>query len=232
MSIIDFHSHILPKIDDGSKDIDTTVAMLGMCEGKGVDIMVATPHFYAEKDRIDKFLERRQRAYEQVMALDVKRPEIRLGAEVAYFPGISKADRIEELTIEGTRAMLLEMPFETWSSPVVCEVERLINDRNLHIILAHIERFLKFPGNKPFVDEVLKLPVSVQVNAAPLTDTLRRGKLLKLFDRGQAHLLGSDCHGLSHRPPNVWEGRSIIEKKLGKSALDRIDEHGAKLLGL
>ena len=52
MSIIDFHSHILPGIDDGARNLDTSMAMLEQIREQKVDYMVATPHFYASKDRI------------------------------------------------------------------------------------------------------------------------------------------------------------------------------------
>ena len=75
--------------------------------------------------------------------------------------------------------MLLEMPFVTWSDSVVQEVRDLIEKRHFHIILAHIERFLQIPGNKPYVRQILELPVTVQVNAETLLDFRQKGKMLK-----------------------------------------------------
>ena len=60
--IIDFHTHILPGIDDGSRDADTSCRMLEMAVEQGVDMIVATPHFYASRDRVEHFLEKRARA--------------------------------------------------------------------------------------------------------------------------------------------------------------------------
>ncbi|MGN0395823.1 MAG: CpsB/CapC family capsule biosynthesis tyrosine phosphatase, partial [Coprococcus sp.] len=45
MEIIDFHSHILPGIDDGSRNVETSIKMLDRCADNGVGLMVATPHF-------------------------------------------------------------------------------------------------------------------------------------------------------------------------------------------
>lgn len=45
MGVIDFHSHILPGIDDGSRNVETSIGMLWMCKEHGVDTMIATPHF-------------------------------------------------------------------------------------------------------------------------------------------------------------------------------------------
>ena len=56
MAVIDFHSHILPGMDDGARNIDSALAMLEQIQTQQIDIMAATPHFYAAKDRIDTFL--------------------------------------------------------------------------------------------------------------------------------------------------------------------------------
>lgn len=103
-------------------------------------------------------------------------PQIIMGAEVAFFAGISRAEKTDALKVEGTDIMLLEMPFVTWSDSVVQEVRDLIEKRHFHIILAHIERFLQIPGNKPYVRQILELPVTVQVNAETLLDFRQKGK--------------------------------------------------------
>lgn len=234
MSVIDFHSHILPGIDDGSRNVETSMAMLRMCREHGVDIMVATPHFYADSNRVERFVENRQNAYDQVMSRIVAEnadvPQIMMGAEVAFFDGISRAERVDALTIEGTDIMLLEMPFVTWSDSVVHEVRDLIEKRHFHIILAHIERFLKIPGNKSYVEQVLRLPVTVQVNAETLMDFRQKGRMIKMFRNGTAHIIGSDCHGMHHRMPNLWLGREALDKKLGEDFLKSMDTYGGRLL--
>lgn len=66
MKVIDFHSHILPGIDDGSKNVETSIEMLRRSKAAGVDIMIATPHFYADCDRIERFTEKRLGAYQKI----------------------------------------------------------------------------------------------------------------------------------------------------------------------
>ena len=230
MSVIDFHSHILPGIDDGSRNVQTSIDMLRMCREHGVDTMIATPHFYADSNRVERFVENRQRAYEKVVAQDADIPHIMMGAEVAFFAGISRAEKADALTIEGTDIMLLEMPFVTWSDSVVQEVRDLIEKRHFHIILAHIERFLKIPGNRSYVEQVLELPLTVQVNAETLLDFRQRGRMFRMFRQGRAHILGSDCHGMHHRMPNLWLGRDALENKLGHDFIENMDEYGGKLI--
>ena len=96
MAIIDMHCHILPGVDDGARDVETSLAMLEASRAQGVQYMVATPHFYATRDRVDTFLDRRREAWETLkprMGADF--PGIVLGAEVAFFRGISRAERYQ-----------------------------------------------------------------------------------------------------------------------------------------
>ncbi len=127
MEVIDFHSHVLPGIDDGSKNIETSMEMLQTSKASGVDRMIATPHFYADCDRIERFLERRKQAYLSIAdKLSDDTPKLLLGAEVAFFEGISQAEKIEALTICDSNLMLLEMPFRTWRQSDIEEVKQLI----------------------------------------------------------------------------------------------------------
>lgn len=234
MSKIDFHSHILPGIDDGARNLETSYNMHQMARQQEVDLMLATPHFYASQDRIDNFLKRREEAWVQfhdtVEASEETEPRIILGAEVAFFDGISRARDIEKLTIQGTNLMLLEMPFEAWNSQQIKEVEYLIKERKFQIIIAHLDRFLWIPGNKKWIKELLELPVSIQINADAFDSWMHTRNLVKLFKEGKAHVLGSDCHGAHHRVPNLQDGRDILEKKAGKEVLEQIDRQGEKLL--
>lgn len=233
MAVIDFHSHILPSIDDGSKDVDMSMKMLEISSAQGVDIILATPHFYASRHRVEDFLRRRERAYDKLMQQkgDVG-PSIVLGAEVAFFSGMSRADRIDELTIGGGRALLLELPFEPWSSSIVREVRTLIADRGFMVVLAHLERYMKMRDNSRLLQELLEFPLYVQINAESLLSWRGRGPLIRMYKNRQAHLLGSDCHRLDLRIPNLGPGREVLRRKLGEDILKEIDKRGNELLQL
>lgn len=231
MAVIDFHSHILPGIDDGSKNVEMSMQMLEMSMKQGVDIMLATPHFYASRHRVETFLERRERAYAALK--EVKKdfgPSLILGAEVAFFSGISQAEQLEELTIGESNIILLEMPFEPWTEREIREVKDILLKRKKKVVLAHLERYLGFPGNKKYIEELLELPLYVQINAESLLNWRSRRPLLKMFRNGQAHLLGSDTHRIDKRIPNLGEGRAVLEKKIGKEFLNIMDERGSRLL--
>lgn len=228
--IIDFHTHILPCIDDGSRNVETSLEMITASKEQGVEWLVATPHFYATRDRVDGFLSRRSESWETLsQRLTPELPRITLGAEVAFFRGISKAERLNALSIDGTNSLLLEMPFREWSKDTVDEVEKLI-DRGFNIILAHIERYLSMRENAAYVEQLLEMPLMTQINAEGLLDWRQRGRLIKMVKNGQVQILGSDCHGMEHRPPNLGEGRRVLLNKLGQEYLDEIDRCSERLL--
>lgn len=229
--VIDFHSHVLPGIDDGSKDVETSLAMLRVMREQNVDICVATPHFYGDRQQLSAFLSQRSMARERLSQhLESGMPQIVLGAEVAFFMALPELDGLESLCIDGTRTLLLEMPFAQWTNLELDVLTRLCLDRDYQVILAHMERYLPLQRNKDIWERMMLLPVTVQLNAECLLSPWGRGKYLDMFRTGRVHLLGSDCHNLRSRAPNLGAGRRIIEKKLGAMALLHIDDWGSQLL--
>ena len=59
MAVTDFHSHVLPGVDDGSASVEESLAMLRLAAQQGIRRVVATPHFYPRYDDLERFLERR-----------------------------------------------------------------------------------------------------------------------------------------------------------------------------
>ena len=235
--MIDFHSHILPGIDDGSRNVKMSLGMIDTLALQKVDTICATPHFYVTQRTPEHFLERRQEAYELLEpVLPKNSPRILLGAEVLFFPGISRLEELPKLCLEGTDVLLLEMPFSTWQEYWIREVCDLASSGEFTILLAHIERYYTQQPRKVW-DKLLELGVLMQVNAdfflQPNSIFRFRGgnKAIKMLKEHRIHLLGTDAHNLSSRPPIIAEARDVIRDELGQKALDRIDELGEELIG-
>lgn len=230
--VIDFHSHILPKMDDGSKSTEMSLQMLRQISQSGVDTVVATPHYYGFRESVSDFIQRRSASWKRLSAsLDDTYPKILLGAEVAFFSGLTSLDEeLDKLCIENSRILLLEMPFSQWSGMELDAVSTLCLDRKYKVVLAHFERFLPLQRDMQAAESILELPIWVQVNAERFLSFRERKSVLKLFETKTAHLLGSDCHNLDRRPPNLGQARKVLAKKLGQNVLDEIDHCGNKLL--
>ncbi|MBQ9814773.1 MAG: capsular polysaccharide biosynthesis protein [Lachnospiraceae bacterium] len=237
--MIDFHTHILPGIDDGSRDIDMTEKMLRMEQSMGVSHIYATPHFYAHRRSIDYFLERRNRALEktrELLAKDPELPQITAGAEVYYFSGMGKAKQLDELCVEGTDILLLELPFAQWHSDVIRDIEDIMHKRGLRVVLAHLERYEAFQKDRHVWDCILDMPLTIQLNCEDIIDAgsfFRRNHMhktsMELLSRYDEVIIGSDCHNLTDRKPNLADARAAIKKRCGAERLAQIDEYTEKL---
>lgn len=229
--IIDLHCHILPGMDDGSPDPETSVEMLRRQARQGVEVVCATSHYYADQNSIGTFCDRRAAALERLQAvLPEGLPRIVPAAEVSYFSGISGRRGLSRLCIPGTRTLLLEMPFTQWNDFQTEEVEALVLDRNYHVVLVHPERFCGSRKNLEKLWQLEELPVGFQVNAGTLLRWRSRKLGLELLRGARYPLLGSDCHNLTSRPPNLEEGRRVICRKMGQAFVDRMDQNAAWLL--
>ncbi len=223
--MIDFHSHILPGIDDGSKSVEESCQMLRVSFLQGVSQIVATPHFYAEDNSPKRFLERRRRSFEKLEPhLDSDMPEIFLGAEVKYFEGISRAEDVGLLKIEDTPLILIEMPFMTWNQRMVSEVVELSSARRTKVIIAHVERYFRF-GAEKFLPEFYKNGILIQANAESFVGGyFATRKVMNMLKDGRIDILGSDCHNMTSRPPLMGDARKEISKRIGDNMLDKLDE--------
>ena len=228
--IIDAHSHILPGVDDGSHSIEITVKMLQIMYQQHVDCVVATPHFYPEKMGMSAFLQKRDDARKQIEELDLTNvPHIEYGAEVSFFREIGNCDDLDVLCIGHTNLILLEMPFRTWNQQDLRTLEKVL-DNGLVPVLAHLERFYPLQKDLGAFNDAMEFPIYSQINAEALLSYKTRGMALKMLSNGYAHLLGSDCHDMHRRRPNLHDGRKVIEKRLGSIYLNKMDELGARLI--
>lgn len=229
--LVDMHCHILPGMDDGSPDVDTSLKMLQRQRELGVDVVCATSHYYSYENSITTFCERRAVALRTLTeAMTEGLPRIIPAAEVAFFSGISERAGLERLCIERTKTLMLEMPFTEWNDFQVEEVSALVLDRGFHVVLVHPERFCASKGNVWRLRELEDLPVALQVNARTLMRWRTRRLGLKLLQETRYPLLGSDCHNLTTRPPNLAEGRKVAAQKLGEAFLAKMDQSAAWLI--
>ena len=231
--MIDFHSHILPYMDDGAENVEMSAKMLELSKSQGINTIVATPHFYIKKGTVSDFLQKREDSYNKLKAyieenkLDV--PEIILGAEVAFSEEILSVD-INKLCIEGTNLVLLELPFTYFNKWIYDEIYSMSMKSGVDFILAHIERYVgnknDFSSVKPFFD----LDMLIQVNADTFIDKHSKKIIQTLFKKYRIDLIGSDAHNLEKRVSNMDKAMAIIKKKYGENVLQKIMNNGKKIL--
>lgn len=232
--IADFHSHVLPGIDDGSASLEESLGMLRMEAAQGIRRVVATPHFYPRHDSPERFLERRDRAEKLLrerLAEEPGLPEISVGAEVYFFPGISDSDALKQLTIDKKRFILIEIQEAPWGEHVFRELEGIYVKQGLVPVIAHIDRYIAPLRTYGIPERLAELPVLVQANAGFFLRPATKGMAMRMLSKGQIHLLGSDCHNMRNRPPRLGEAADAIRKRLGDRVLERIENTGFDVLG-
>ncbi len=229
--MIDFHSHILPKIDDGSSSINETLIMVKNMVEQGTKLIVATPHFYATRHTPKRFCEKRL-----ISALAFKKylmsineeigAHIALGAELTYFDNVSRLDELQEFCIEGTNTLLLELPFAKITDKIYEEVAE-IRARGIIPLIAHCEKYLPYQNN---FDNLVDSGAYIQCNADFFINKFACRTALKLLKKNLIHVLGSDAHNLDSRPPLLGSAVSRIKKKLPQQCLDNIKQNQKMLI--
>ncbi len=223
--LTDFHSHILPGVDDGSQSLETSISMLELEAKQGITHVIATPHFYAQHDKPEKFLRKRREAeavLRDALSCNLGLPELTVGAEVYYFNGISDSDVLSALTIGENRYILIEMPMSPWTDRMYRELENIWIKQSLMPIVAHVDRYISPFHTQGIPEKLERLPVMVQANASFFIEKRTRSMAMKMLKQGRIQLLGSDCHNLTDRSPNLGEAVALIEKKLGEEAISYI----------
>ena len=228
----DFHSHILPDIDDGAQDSETSLKMLDMSIKKGVKKIVLTPHCYplSSKD-INEFIQQREKALEEFKRAAKEKgiilPELVCGCEVHLSSDISKMRAVEDLCIENTKYMLLEMPSSPWNDSVIDSVYKL-SLLGITPIIAHDERNLV--QKEEMRNSLYNLDVLIQINASSFGIPQLKKYIDSMFKQGLLHIVGSDMHNCDSRPTEMDKAKKYIVKRYGVECFEYLMNNALKIL--
>ncbi len=212
--MIDIHTHILPRFDDGAKDMDVAVAMLQAQLAQGVRTVVLTPHYYGKRFSPTQFLQQRREAFERLKPYIPEGLDVRLGTEV-HFTGVNLPtyEELCKLAIEGTKYILIEFPFTTaWTGMMMDALVDFISETGYTPIIAHVERYVEILQNPRLVTELVQMGCLIQVNAASFVDKQTKRLARALLKKGLVHCVGTDAHDMEHRAPNAQEVKNLLEK--------------------
>ncbi len=232
--MVDFHSHILPGLDDGAKDVETSVKMLKLAKAQGIHTIIATPHYYATKASIDEFLRKREESYRALMDYvsenNIDIPRIIKGAEVAFSMECKELD-MSKLCIENTNAVLIELPYVFLNGWIYKEIYNISMKHSIDVVLAHAERYVGKKNDFSMIEPFLELDMYIQINADSFIDRKLKKTIKKFFEMGKVDLIGSDAHNMSNRISKIDKAYQYISKKYGVKELERIKENSIKILG-
>lgn len=112
--------------------------------------------------------------------------------------------------IEGTDYVLVEMPQPPWSKDMYRELEEIRAYHGLTPIIAHIDRYIEPFHTYGIPQRLEAMPVLVQANASSFLHRRTKDMALKMVEKGQIHLLGSDYHNLTTRPPRFGKAMEVL----------------------
>jgi protein-tyrosine phosphatase len=206
MDLIDLHCHLLPGIDDGPSDSDGSVALARAYVSAGISRIAATPHVNVRHQNDAATIREGRdtvtaRLAEEGIALRVEQ-----GAEIAA----SFADRLDEdelrrMTLGGGEWLLVEPPTRATGFEIHTDVFA-VQKRGFRVLLAHPERNPALQEDPGMIRDLVASGVRTQVTAEALTG--RYGSSAErcaswMFERGLVHVLASDAHHATERPPGM-----------------------------
>lgn len=198
--LVDLHSHVLPGLDDGARDLDESIAMLDGMAALGYTRVVATPHFDTETRWPD--VESQRRIIDQISSRrGDKPPAILSGAEAIFdsaFAGEEEKGNVPRLG--ESRLYVVEFHFNHRSVPAGAEESFFqFKVKGGELILAHPERIPDLQGDVSRVKAIKSAGAFLQVDllsvAGRYGDAAKRTSL-DLIEDGVADLVSSDLHRL------------------------------------
>lgn len=225
--IIDIHSHILPGIDDGSKNMEETAKILSMAVEEGIQGIVATSHYEAGFDA--EWYKKYQDAYRCVddyIKQHNLQIELYTGNEIYYSESVIDALQNEEAcTINGTRYVLVEFPIYADYMYIERALHNLQN-AGYWPIIAHVERYETLRDIKR-IELLVDMGVCIQVNANSIMNKKNRATrrfCRKLIKNRTVDFIATDTHDSKYRKPVVQLCLAYLDKKVGESYRSLISE--------
>ena len=223
---IDLHSHILPALDDGAKNMEKTREMLEIAYEEGIRTIIATPHYFASRKSASiTRIEDTIREVEEQMQQWGFRIKLFPGNEIYYRSEVP--DLLEEgqiATLAGSRYVLVEFDPMTEYSYLRDGILKL-DSYGYVPILAHTERYECLWKKKEKLQRVKDHGGLIQVNASSFQGGLfdemaKRARYLMKNDL--LDFIGTDAHSTGKRSPRMKETASYLYKKLGDKKAEKI----------
>ena len=210
--LVDFHTHILPKMDDGARDVKTSVEMLKTLYDQGVTHCVLTPHYMNDSESVEHFIARREESYEALKKAcqGQKIPKIALGAEVYLNKEISNDD-LKPLCMGNSNIIMLEFPSSKFQYWMIDEIEHIAFEQNIDIMFAHVDRLLDYftPSQ---LEQVFGFEDFIyQINNISLRSLKKRLAFYHYYSKEMPIVLGSDSHDIKHRAPDFSKSMRRIK---------------------
>lgn len=218
--MIDFHSHILPNVDDGSKSVEETFKLLKEAKDAGFDAVVSTSHYMEEYYEVN-VAERKiwiNALTENLYKKDIDL-KLYLGNEIYITKNIiNLLEKGKATSINNSNYVLFEFPMN--SKPL--DMYDIIYDMleyKLIPILAHPERYSFIQKDPSLIYELIRKGVLMQSNYGSILGMYgEKAEIIvrKLLENNMVHFLGSDVHKINSIYPKINRAIKEIKSIIGK----------------
>ncbi|MCC7193536.1 MAG: hypothetical protein IT444_12220 [Phycisphaeraceae bacterium] len=223
---IDIHSHLLPGIDDGCRDLDDSVACVERLIAQGYVGTICTPHFWSAQFPLITTESIRDLTESLQIHLNARGLDYRLwtGGEVRLHKNfVSEMKRRELPTLAGSRCLLVDFWGDKWEKWVTPTFEKLLSE-GYQPILAHPERLRCTTEVGKCLDELTNMGVWLQGNFRCMTgeEGSQADALVRQFLReGRYQFMALDMH-----QPETLQGRldgaEFVLAEFGSDTLERL----------
>ena len=223
---MDIHSHILPSVDDGAKDIDESIEMIKTAIDDGIEAVVATSHVLNNLNReIDELYRSRFDQLSERVQKENLPIKVFLGSEIMFQFGLKAAKDLGIATLDGNgRYFLIEVPMRSFPDQFEDAMFKM-RAAGLTSILAHPERNAVLGNDEELVYRLANQGVLLQINASSLSPRARsriREAAWNMITKGLVHFIATDAHDLASRPLILSRARDAVREELGEETAQRL----------
>ncbi len=226
--MIDFHSHILPGVDDGARTEDESRQMIIEAKQYGFEKVISTSHYAVDCYEVPEY-KRKTLLEELKYTKDI--PELYLGSEVFItFNILNLLKEFKASTINGTRYVLFELPLRRHFPNYKDIINNLINN-DYKLILAHPERYSEVQDNFDILHELSDMGVLFQSNFGSFVGLYGLGAkstVKKMLSKELISFMGTDVHRPGHSYPLVPKALRKMSKIASEEYIERITNSNAE----
>lgn len=232
--MIDFHSHILPNIDDGSRSIEETFNLIKEAKQAGFEAIISTSHYmenYYETDVPER------EVWVKAICENLQNKNIEtnlyLGNEIYFCNNIIELlENRKASTINDTSYVLFELPLNTEPMNLYDIVYEMLQYK-LVPILAHPERYSFVQKDPDLIYDLIEKGVLMQANYGSIIGQYgEKAQLIvrKFFENNMIHFLGSDVHRPNTIYPKIPRILNEISDIIGEEKLEELTTKNPELV--
>lgn len=221
-SMIDIHTHILPMLDDGPETVKESIEMCRVAASDGIKKIVATPHVGNGVYNVDiTKIPEKINMLNELVSKDGLDLEILPGAEVYLNDQILNAKVLKEsniLTLNGNKKYLLLEFSVQWIPIEADQIIFALKTTGITPVLPHLERNSRVQANPGIVKRFVELGAVLQVTAQSILGNFGGAPkkcALWMLKNNLVHVIASDAHSLTGRPPILSSAVKVVRDMLG-----------------